>query len=265
MQILADTTRALVRVVIVWMLFAALANGQSIFSTLTGIVSDPSGAVVPNAKVHLRNEATGSMRDTVTNNDGYFTFASLAVGDFTYDLTVDAQGFVAYKASGIVLGGGEKRNINVALKVGPTTESVEVQAGVEQLTTVDSAEKSASLTTKELQNYVQVGSNAAEYIKIMPGFALNNGTSNKANYDGQVIGVNGNGDAGSQSPLNNAFSYNGLPSNSLDITADGAHVSDPGCNCDTPVNPNSDMIADRKSTRLNSSHMSISYAVFCLK
>ena len=93
---------------------------------------------------------------------------------------------------------------------------------------------------------MQVGSNAAEYIKIMPGFALNNGTSNKANYDGQVIGINGNGDAGSQSPLNNAFSYNGLPGNSLDITADGAHVSDPGCNCDTPVNPNSDMIAEFK-------------------
>src|SRR5581483_5358809 len=107
--------------------------------------------------------------------------------------------------------------------VGPTTEAVEVKASAEQLTTVDSAEKSAMLETKELQNFVQVGSNAGEYLKIMPGFAVNNGTSNKANYDGQVIGINGNGDAGSQSPLNNAFSYNGLPMNSLDITADGAH------------------------------------------
>ena len=88
-----------------------------------------------------------------------------------------------------------------------------------------------------------MGSNAAEFIKIMPGFGIQNGTSNKSNYSGETIGINGNGDAGSQSPLNNAFSYNGLPSNSLDITADGAHVSDPGCNCDTPVNPNSDMIS----------------------
>ena len=71
-----------------------------------------------------------------------------------------------------------------------------------------------------------------------------NGTSNTANYTGQTIGINGNGDSGSQSPLNNAYSYNGLPGNSLDITADGAHVSDPGCNCDTPVNPNSDMISE---------------------
>src|SRR5439155_17935757 len=50
----------------------------------------------------------------------------------------------------------------------------------------------------------------------------------------------------SQSPLNNAYSYDGLPGNSLDITADGAHVSDPGCNCDTPVNPNADMVSEFK-------------------
>ena len=63
---------------------------------------------------------------------------------------------------------------------------------------------------------------------------------------GEVIGINANGDAGSQSALNNAYTYNGLPSNSLDITADGAHVSDPGCNCDTPVNPNSDFLQEFK-------------------
>src|SRR5208282_2950497 len=67
-----------------------------------------------------------------------------------------------------------------------------------------------------------------------------------ANYSGEVIGINANGDAGSQSPLNNAYTYNGLPGNSLDITADGAHVSDPGCNCDTPVNPNSDFVQEFK-------------------
>ena len=112
------------------------------------------------------------------------------------------------------------------------------------MTPVDSGAKSDILTTKELQNFVQVGSNAAEYIKIMPGFGNQNGTSNKANYTGQVIGINANGDGGSQSPLNNSFSYNGLPGNTLDVVADGAHVSDPGCNCDTPVNQNSDFIQE---------------------
>jgi hypothetical protein len=201
---------------------------------------------VPQAKVKLVNEKSGDTRETVTNNDGYYTFAGMAVGDLSYKLTVEAKGFVTYDAPGISLLGGEKRNVNVTLKVGNTSETVEVLGVADSIVPVDSGEKSETLTTKELQNYVQVGSNAAEYIKIMPGFGLQNGTNNVANYTGEVIGINGNGAAGSQSPLNNAYSYNGLPSNSLDITADGAHVSDPGCNCDTPVNPNSDMISEFK-------------------
>jgi len=217
---------------------------QGMFATLTGVVSDPSGAVVANAKVTLRDAGSGSERSTVTNGEGYYTFASVPVG--SYNLSVDSPGFQSYKVSGIGLGGAEKRNVNVSLQVGNTTQTVEVSGAEDIVAPVDSGEKSSTLTTKQLENYVQVGSNAAEYIKIMPGFGLQNGASNKSNYSGQTIGINGNGDAGSQSPLNNAFSYNGLPSNSLDIVSDGAHVSDPGCNCDTPVNPNSDVLQEFK-------------------
>jgi hypothetical protein len=221
-------------------------RAQSLFAALTGVVSDPSGAVVPNAAVKLINEQSASTRDTVTNAEGYYSFASVSVGNFTYKLVVEAKGFSTYQATGLQILGGEKRNVNVELKVGTAAQTVEVTGVVTNIVPVDSGEKSQTLTTKELDNYIAVGSNAAEYIKIMPGFALQNGTANKANYTGEVIGINANGDAGSQSPLNNAYSYNGLPSNSLDITADGAHVSDPGCNCDTPVNPNADMLSEFK-------------------
>jgi carboxypeptidase family protein len=216
--------------------------GQGIFATLTGVVSDPTGAVVKGAKVVLTDAASGSIRDSQTDTDGYFTFASVPVGK--YNLKIEAQGFEAYKADDIVLGGAEKRNLNVTLTVGATNQTVEVNAEAAQLVTTDSAEMSYTLEAKDLQNLVQIGSDAAEYIKIMPGFAVQNGSSNKANYTGEVIGINANGDGGSQSPLNNASSYNGLPSNSLDITMDGAHVADPGCDCDTPVNPNSDFLQE---------------------
>ncbi|HET8824199.1 MAG TPA: carboxypeptidase-like regulatory domain-containing protein, partial [Terriglobales bacterium] len=222
------------------------AWSQGIFATLTGVVSDPSQSVVPNAKVTLTDVGSGSARQTVSNADGYYTFASVPVG--TYSLTVEAQGFKTHKEAAIRLGGGDQRNVNVALAVGGSAETVEV-TGVQDFTTAaaDSGEKSFTLETKELQNFTQVGSNAAEYIKIVPGFGINNGTSNKSSYRGTVVGINANGDGGdSQSPLNNNFSYNGLPTNSLDITADGAHVSDPGCNCDTPVNPNSDFLQEFK-------------------
>ncbi len=226
-------------------LLAISALGQGIFATLTGIVTDPSGSVVPDAKVVLKDALSGSTRETVTNGEGYYTFASVPVGN--YVLTVEAKGFQTYKADDIRLGGGERRNTNVSLVVGSTTQTVEVSSFTDaSVATLDSGEKSFTLGAKELQNFTQVGSNAAEYIKIVPGFGIANGTQNKANYNGQTIGINANGDSGSQSPLNAAFSYNGLPVNSLDITADGAHVSDPGCNCDTPVNPNSDFVQEFK-------------------
>ncbi len=236
-------TRILAGFALATMLAANLA-AQGIYATLTGEVIDPARAVVPQAKVTLKDSQSGSQRDTVTNSDGYFTFASVPVG--SYQLTIEAKGFVTYKVDGIDLNGGDKRNVDAQLTVGTTSQTVEVTGAVDVVAPVDSGEKSDIITQKELQNFVSVGSNAAEFIKIMPGFGIQNGTSNKSNYTGETIGINANGDAGSQSPLNNAFSYNGLPSNSLDITADGAHVSDPGCNCDTPVNPNSDMISEFK-------------------
>ena len=228
-------------------LLAGNLSAQSIYATLTGVVSDQSEAVVPNVPVVLRNEASGNVRRTVTNTEGYFTFASIPVGNFTYEVSIEAQGFAPYKVGNLALSGGEKRNLNVTLNVAATAEQVQVTSAVDLVTTVDSGEKASTLTTRQLQDFSVVSRNAAEFIKILPGFGIaNTGTENRTNFSGEVMGINGNGDAGSQSPLNNAYNVNGLPASSLDITADGAHVSDPGCNCATPVNPNTDMIAEFK-------------------
>jgi hypothetical protein len=226
----------------------ARSSAQSLFATLTGVVSDVSGARVPAATVRLINEESGNTYVTVTDSAGYYTFAAVATGNFTYRMTVDKGGFKTYVARGLSLLGGQKRNLNVALTVGSTRQTVEVSGALSSIVPVDSGAISETLTTQQLQNFIQIGSDAAEYLKVMPAFAIQNGTSNKANYDGEVIGINanGNGSETSQSPLNDAFSYYGEPENTADILSDGAHVADPGCDCDTPVNPNSDFISEMK-------------------
>src|SRR5215471_8261565 len=241
-------TRLFLRVATLVVIASSL-SAQSIYGTLTGIVSDPSSAVVAGAKISLRNEASGDTRETLTNTDGYYTFVSVPPAG--YAITVTAPGFEVFKQTGIAIRGGDKINVNVGMKLGSTANVVEVTGTIDVAVPVDSGENSSRLTVKELENFVQLGANAAEFIKMMPGFGIQNGTSNYANYNGQTIGINGNGNGGNQSPLNNAYSYNGLPSNTLDITADGAHVSDPGCNCATPVNPNSNMISEFKITMSN--------------
>lgn len=107
--------------------------GQGIFGTLTGVVTDPSQSVVAGAKITLTDTASGSTRDTVSNAEGYYSFASVPVG--TYSLSVEAANFESFKAQDVRLGGGERRNVNVTLKVGSTSETVEVNAEMNSIAT----------------------------------------------------------------------------------------------------------------------------------
>ena len=83
------------KIVIAGFVLAALAaftlSAQGIFATLTGVVTDPSGALVANANVTLTDAGSGSARTTVTDSQGYYTFASVPVG--TYNLSVEAPLF----------------------------------------------------------------------------------------------------------------------------------------------------------------------------
>src|SRR6266851_8735210 len=230
-----------------------LLRAQSIYGTITGTVYDPSGAVVANANVVLKNVASGDVRRGATNSDGYFSFSSVPTGSYT--LTVEATGFQKTVTEGIAVTGAASLSFPIKLAIGSATTEVKVEGIADQIIPTDSGEKSIVLAQRQLQDFSQVSRNAAEFIKILPGFVPSNGLQSGANYSGEVIGINGNGDGGSQSPLNGAYVANGVgtantgangSTQNIDITADGAHVSDPGCNCATPVNPNGDMIQEFK-------------------
>ncbi len=228
---------------------ARTACGQALTGTLTGTVMDSSGAVVPGANVVMTDEQSGVPRRTVSNAEGYFTIAAVPTG--TYTVTVEAQGFVKWEKTGIHFDPGDKRNLSdIELKPGAMTEQVTVTAAPEMVST-DSGEKSAVITAKQIQNISVVGRSAAELIKIVPGMAqTGSGVENRPGFTGEAIGINGNGDGGHQSALG-YFSANGTRPEAMDIVADGAHVSDPGCNCATPVNPDVDMVQEFKVLQSN--------------
>jgi hypothetical protein len=73
-----------------------LLVAQGVFATLDGVLTDPTGAVVPNAKITLTDATSGSARDTVTDGAGFYNFVSVPVG--TYNLSVAAGGFKDYAA-----------------------------------------------------------------------------------------------------------------------------------------------------------------------
>ncbi|HKE55531.1 MAG TPA: carboxypeptidase regulatory-like domain-containing protein, partial [Pyrinomonadaceae bacterium] len=225
------------------LLAASSTAAQSLTGQLIGTVTDENKAVILKAVVTLTNELSGDVRKTTTNTEGVFAFAAVPTG--RYQLTVEAPGFSKFEMKGLTLNPGDKRTLdNLTLKTGTVENIVEITATPE-LAQLDSGEKSTTITGAQMQNLSMVGRSAAELLKILPGMTPITGLDNQPGYNGEAIGINGNGDGGKQSALGN-FSGNGTRAEAMDIVADGAHVSDPGCNCATPVNINPDMVAEFK-------------------
>src|SRR5215469_4350206 len=104
--------------------FACLLSAQEFRSTLTGRVTDPSGAVVAGARVAAIEQATNTRYDTVSNSDGFYTFPLLLQG--TYRLTAEVKGFKKYLQTGIVIGTDVRVAQNIVLSVGDTNDSVTI-------------------------------------------------------------------------------------------------------------------------------------------
>src|SRR3982751_3767679 len=93
---------------------------------ITGIITDASGAVIPDARISVANINTGIEAVTQANESGNYVFSNLAVG--TYRLSVQKQGFSTVERRDIVLAVGQTARIDFSLAVGSTTETVEIHA-----------------------------------------------------------------------------------------------------------------------------------------
>src|SRR5262245_7470558 len=109
------------------------AFGQLTTSSLTGTVTDPTGAVVPGAAVLVKNNITGQEMTAKTNEEGVFTVPSLASG--TYTATISAKNFKQAKVTEIKIDVGKPSSIQVALEIGSQAETVTIVGGGELLQT----------------------------------------------------------------------------------------------------------------------------------
>src|SRR5438270_9334590 len=126
-------------------LFACPSFAQLDRGMLTGTVVDSSSAGVPAAPVTLRNLANNSGYKGATTGTGQFTVANLPVG--TYELTVQAPGFKAFRRSGIDIRAAEVARVDVTMEIGAISESVVVTAEVSRVQT-DSPQVGTWLTSQ---------------------------------------------------------------------------------------------------------------------
>ena len=212
-----------------------LALGQNASCSLSGTVYDASKAVVPNAKVVLRDEATNTTRETVSNDSGFFSIAAIQPGSYT--VTISAPSFAAWDRANIVFSQGENRNLpNVVLQIKATAEQVHVSASPDSTIPLDTGETRQTLTSQMLADLPIEGRNAGELIKIMPGMAMNSGLSQYA-WNSQLTQSN-SGPAGQ-------YVANGTqPYGSMTVTSDGANLLDPGNQGTQVANINPDQTAE---------------------
>lgn len=101
-------------------------HAQAVSGTITGSVTDPSGAVISDASVSATDAATGAARDTKTDSSGHYTFVYLPIG--TYNLIFSKQGFKSFASAGVVVNAGQVYTANAQLTVGTASETVTVEA-----------------------------------------------------------------------------------------------------------------------------------------
>ncbi|HYR86235.1 MAG TPA: TonB-dependent receptor, partial [Terriglobia bacterium] len=126
---------------------AALA--QTDRGTLTGTVSDATGAVIPGVSIEARNAQTGAVYQAGSSETGNYTLAQLPAG--TYEVSATLPGFRKFVRTGIIVSVATVLRIDVTLQVGATGESVTVEAASPLLKT-ESGEVSHNLTTEQLNN-----------------------------------------------------------------------------------------------------------------
>jgi outer membrane receptor protein involved in Fe transport len=145
------------------------AHAQVLYGTLTGNVTDPSGAVLPGAKVHVVNLGTGIAAEQTTGSDGVYRFTDLLAGQ--YKVTISADKFAPAVFETIRIDVNSVRRIDAALQVGTSATTVEVTTEPPVLQT-DNSDVHTSLNSREVEDLPIAGSQGRNFqslLRIVPG------------------------------------------------------------------------------------------------
>jgi carboxypeptidase family protein len=179
-------------------------------ATITGTVTDPSGAVVPSVTITLSNPATGQARNAISNTAGIYSFSNVGIGHFTLNAT--AIGFQTFARTDIVVNVAQNLKEDIALTVGTAGQTVTVRADALQVQS-ETSELSTLISGEQVSQLATNGRNVTALA------ALGMGVSNTLPAFG---GVNALTSA-------NGISFNGTRVSHNIYMLDGGELNDRGC------------------------------------
>src|SRR6266700_5724021 len=188
--------KRLVLAILVVLSLAAAADAQTFRGAINGTVSDPYGAVVPNAQVKAKEKSTGIDHTTTTTSDGQFAFQDISIG--MYSVTVTATGFPAMTVENVLVTQGAVYTLPVKLTLSQQSTTVEVSAAALTLDTTTETQTTV-VGGQELEAMPLNGRDFSQLIAAAPGFSgysaggygsLNGPRANQINW--QIDGVDNN-------------------------------------------------------------------------
>lgn len=212
-------------------LLFAVSAFAAITGTISGTVSDASGAVMPGVTVTVLNQDTGIKQTKVTDGKGFFSFPALDVG--TYTVSVSQTGFASYTEANIRIDANSDVRADVSLKVGAVTQITEVTANPVQIET-QSSQLGEVIESQKMTDVPLNGRAFTDLMLLQPGVSPYSGkaessTSSEPAVSGALNGGN--------------ISVNGGRESSNGYMVNGADVND-GVENSTAVIPNLDSIGE---------------------
>src|SRR3954469_6859139 len=206
MMALIGSSRVLRVLVVALMVsgLAALLQAQVDTGSITGTITDPSGAVVSGAKVTLFNQGTGASLTTTTTSDGGYKFSPVRVG--TYKLDATSQGFQTTTQTGVVVNIGSNVALNFSLKPGSQTETIEVTSSAPVLQNQD-ASVGQVVEQREVNNLPLNGRNFTFLAQLVQGV-------NSPQSDTRGNAASGAFSANGFRPAQNNYMLDGIDNNS---------------------------------------------------
>src|SRR5215813_4858535 len=221
------------------------AYGQIRSSTISGTVTDSSGAIISSATVTITNEMTSVTQSQVSNSAGQFVFPLLQEGQ--YSVAVSANGFTPYKQTGIRVAPSQSVRVDVELVVTSVQSLVEIRASSAQLQT-ETTSVSGALNSTAIEAVPNITQNPLYYAFLQAGVQPRNAANSTTSTNSFGIGVNGRRQF-------SAVGINGGRAFTNDIQLDGLPVMGGGYN-EAAVIPNTEGLQE---VRVISNNFSAEY------
>ena len=218
--------------VVLMTLLCALSGWAQENAELKGTVTDPSGAVIPNATITITNPATGETRTTQSNGAGLYDFPNLHIG--TYNLKADAKGFNPAQTNGIVMNVAATVQQNVQLAIGTGVQTVTVSANALHLQT-ETNEVSNLITGQQITQLATNGRNMVSLTTLGTGVSNNLPSFNGVTAQGSGFGL----------------SFNGMRPDHNDWLIDGGEAYDRGSGGKFDLMPSPDALAEFQTLSSN--------------